>query len=70
MGPDPGIGPSLELTGTHLSKADLDLADLAGADLTFSKLKGTRIGGFDLTTTKGLTQQQIDSHKKACELAK
>jgi len=59
------------LTGTHLSKANLDLADLTGAnleladltgaDLTFSKFKGAHIGGLDLSTTKGLTQQQIDS---------
>jgi hypothetical protein len=59
------------LTAAHLSKAVLDLADLTGAnlesadltgaDLTFSKLKGARVGGLDLSTTKGLTQQQIDS---------
>ena len=45
-----------DLAGANLAHANLDGADFTGATLAITSFKGT-----DLTKTKGLTQEQLDS---------
>jgi uncharacterized protein YjbI with pentapeptide repeats len=54
-----------DLSGADLSEADLSEADLSGADLSKADLRGANlrqayVKGADFSTTKNMTQQQID----------
>ena len=48
------------LRDANLERADLRSADLRRASLTNSSLIGADLRGVDLTTTRGLTQEQLD----------
>lgn len=52
-----------QLKGADLSEANLYGANLSGAHLDFAHLGGAYLGGLDLSTAKGLGQEQINSSR-------